>query len=108
MDFSKNISDKEFLIFLGKRITEIRLKKKISQTEIAYRCGFDKSNYNTIENGKRNPTILSLQKIAQALEVELIEFFFNNPLYFGTCHLIFKYLPCESVLAQIVMKSLLK
>lgn len=67
--------DKEYLINLGKRIKEIRLQKKITQTEIAYRCGFDKSNYNTIEAGKRNPTILSLLKIATALDISVIELF---------------------------------
>jgi transcriptional regulator with XRE-family HTH domain len=66
-------SEQEYLIALGKRIKEIRLLKKISQTEIAYRCNFDKSNLNTIESGKRNPTIISLLKIAKALEVEIIE-----------------------------------
>ena len=68
-------SDKKYLISLGKRIKEIRLEKKISQTEIAYRCGFDKSNYNTIESGKRNPTIISLLKITKALDITLIELF---------------------------------
>lgn len=63
-------NEKEYLIALGNRIKLLRLEKKISQTEIAYRCGFDKSNYNTIEAGKRNPTIISLQKIAKALDVE--------------------------------------
>ena len=66
-------SDKEYLILLGNHIRQIRLLKKISQTEIAYRCGFDKSNYNTIEAGKRNPTIITLIKIALALEVSLEE-----------------------------------
>lgn len=66
-------SDKEYLILLGNHIRQIRLLKKISQTEIAYRCGFDKSNYNTIEAGKRNPTIITLIKIASALEVSLEE-----------------------------------
>ena len=68
-------SDKEYLINLGKRIKYIRLQKKISQTEIAYRCGFDKSNYNTIESGKRNPTIISLIKISKALNVSIKELF---------------------------------
>lgn len=68
-------NEKEYLILLGKKIREIRLQKKITQTEIAYRCGFDKSNYNTIESGKRNPTILSLIKIANALEVSLTDLF---------------------------------
>lgn len=68
-------SDSNYLISLGKRIKHLRLERKISQTEIAYRCGFDKSNYNTIESGKRNPTVLSLLKIANALEVSIIELF---------------------------------
>lgn len=66
-------SDLEYLNFLGKKMKEIRLSKKISQTEAAYRCGFDKSNYNTIEAGKRNPTVLSLLKIAKALDVKLVD-----------------------------------
>lgn len=73
MDNENKHNDKEYLVSLGNRIKEIRLQKKISQTEIAYRCGFDKSNYNTIESGKRNPTIISLLKIAKALGVSLIE-----------------------------------
>ncbi len=73
MDNENKHNDKEYLVSLGNRIKEIRLQKKISQTEIAYRCGFDKSNYNTIESGKRNPTIISLLKIAKALDVSLIE-----------------------------------
>ena len=68
-------SDEEYLIELGKRIKTIRLQKKISQTEIAYRCGFDKSNYNTIESGKRNPTVISLLKIATALEIDIKNLF---------------------------------
>lgn len=73
MDNENQHNDKEYLVSLGNRIKEIRLQKKISQTEIAYRCGFDKSNYNTIESGKRNPTIISLLKIAKALDVSLLE-----------------------------------
>lgn len=72
-------SDKDYLKALGNRIRELRLQKKISQTEIAYRCGFDKSNYNTIETGKRNPTITSLLKISRALEITLSDLFLNLP-----------------------------
>jgi putative transcriptional regulator len=51
------------------------MQKNISQTEIAYRCGFDKSNYNTIESGKRNPTVISLLKISKALGVSITDLF---------------------------------
>ncbi len=69
------LSDSDYLLALGNRIKEIRMGKNISQTELAYRCGFDKSNFNTIEAGKRNPTILSLLKIANALEIDIKELF---------------------------------
>lgn len=68
-------SEKQYLIALGKRIKALRLEKNISQTEMAYRCGFDKSNYNNIESGKRNVTIISLLKISKALEVSLTDLF---------------------------------
>ena len=44
------------------------------QNEIAYRCGFDKSSYNSIEAGKRNITIHTLYKIAEALEEPIVSF----------------------------------
>jgi transcriptional regulator with XRE-family HTH domain len=66
-------SDKNFIIALGKKIREKRLRKKISKTEIAYRCSFDKINYNTIESDKRNITVLSLLKTAKTLEVSILD-----------------------------------
>ncbi len=61
--------DKErlFIEAVGKKIKTIRLAKGIRQNEIAYRCNFDKSSFSNIEAGKRNITILSLYKIANAL-----------------------------------------
>lgn len=67
-------SDKKFLKALGNKIREIRLSKNLAQNEIAYRCNFDKSSYNAIEAGKRNTTILTLKKIARALEVPIQDF----------------------------------
>lgn len=68
----------KLLKILGKRIKAIRLKKNIRQAEIAYRCNFDKSSYNTIEAGKRNITIITLHKIANALEEPIESFFIEN------------------------------
>jgi len=72
-------NEKEYLLALGKRIRKIRLSKKIRQTEIAYRCNFDKSSYNAIEAGKRNTTIHTLLKIASALDVYVKDFLEENP-----------------------------
>lgn len=67
--------EKEFIKSISKKIKAIRLSKGIKQNEIAYRCNFDKSSYNNIEAGKRNLTVASLFKIANALEVSVKVFF---------------------------------
>ncbi len=64
---------KEFLELIGKNIREIRIKKGLSQAEVANRCGKERQSYQRVETGNINPTIWYLQHIAQALEVELNE-----------------------------------
>lgn len=67
------------LSILGNKIKEIRLKKGISQIELASRCEFEKANMSRIEAGKTNITILTLKKISEALGVEIVEFFTDHP-----------------------------
>ena len=67
--------EKELLQKIGKQIRKIRMSRNLRQNEIAYRCNFDKSSYHNIETGKRNVTLLTLNKIANALEIELKELF---------------------------------
>ncbi|MEY8869526.1 helix-turn-helix transcriptional regulator [Gaetbulibacter jejuensis] len=73
------IDDKEkqrqILKTLGDNIKAIRLRKGFRQNEVAYRCYFDKSSYNNIERGERNITIITLHKIAKALDEPLQNFF---------------------------------
>ena len=64
----EHVFDDQILDALGKRMKAIRLQKKIRQNVVAQRCGFNKSAYNIIEAGKRNITIVTLYKIAFALE----------------------------------------
>lgn len=56
---------------IGQRIREIRISRKISQIELATRCGVEPSNLNRIEHGKANPTVRTLHLIAIALGVGL-------------------------------------
>ena len=58
---------------IGQRIREIRISRKISQIELATRCGVEPSNLNRIEHGKANPTVRTLHLIAVALCVGLAE-----------------------------------
>ena len=69
----KSQDDSAFLIRIGQRIQEIRQTKGLTQIELSYRCEMERSNMRRIEAGGTNPTILTLKKIADALEVELDE-----------------------------------
>ena len=69
------MSDPKFLASLGARIKEIRVKKNMTQNDLAIHCNFDKASMSRIESGKTNITVLTLRKIGKALDVEMTEFF---------------------------------
>ena len=60
---------------IGKRIAELRKKRKLSQVDLALKTGIDKGHIARIELGRYSVGLDTLQKIADALEVkiELIE-----------------------------------
>jgi transcriptional regulator with XRE-family HTH domain len=66
-------NEKTYLIKVGRNIKEIRKSKGLSQVELAHMCDFEKTNMSRIESGNNNPTIRTLLKIAEALEVNLFE-----------------------------------
>jgi transcriptional regulator with XRE-family HTH domain len=68
----------KFLINLGAKIREFRLKKDMTQIELATLCNFEKASMSRIESGKTNMTVLTLIKISKVLDVEIIEFFRNH------------------------------
>ena len=60
---------------LGMRITYLRNKKNISQLELSIRSGVSKNYISDLENGRRNPTVSVLQKLANGLGVSLEKLF---------------------------------
>ncbi len=54
----------------GKRLREIRLKKKMSQGDIAEKLGVHRSYISGLERGKRNPSLLTINKMAKAVGVK--------------------------------------
>jgi len=54
---------------LGKNLKRIRTAKKLSQGAIARKLGVHRAYISGIENGKRNPTLATIQKLAKALGV---------------------------------------
>lgn len=63
------------LLKLGDRIKMIRTQKNLSQLQLARLCGFEKSNLSRLEAGKGNPTVLTLYKITEALNIRIDELF---------------------------------
>lgn len=67
------LSDQEYLIELGKAIVEKRKILCLTQSELAFKVGLEVPNLSVIENGKSNPQLLTIVKIAAALGTELTE-----------------------------------
>ena len=65
----------ELLKFVGKKIQEIRLSKGLTQVDLVGKIEgeIDTTNISRIEAGRTNPTIFTLYRIANALEVSLSE-----------------------------------
>ena len=60
---------------VGKHIKELRNKLGISQEELAFRSEIHRIYSAGLEVGKRNVSIETLEKVVNALEVSLSEFF---------------------------------
>ena len=56
------------LVFLAKRIKQLREAKKISQEALAHECGLSRNGMGLIEQGKRWPRLATLLRIADALD----------------------------------------
>lgn len=60
---------------LGKRIVYLRKQKKLSSLELSVLANVNKNYLNDLENGRRNPTVKVLRRIAIALEIDLSALF---------------------------------
>ena len=67
---------------IGLRIKELRTEKALSQEEVAWKSEVDRTFMNHVENGRRNLSVESLEKIINGLESSFPDFF-NNKLFFS-------------------------
>lgn len=56
-------------------IKEIRLKNNMTQEELSRKSGISESYISELENNLKMPTILTLCKLAEALEVDISELY---------------------------------
>ena len=62
-------------IKIGNRIKKLRKELGLSQEKLANNCELDRTYVASVENGKRNISIINLEKIVKALNVSLKDFF---------------------------------
>ena len=65
-----NIKDK-----IGLRIRQLRQEQNLSQEAFADVCELDRTYISSIEKGRRNVSIVNLEKIANALNINLSTLF---------------------------------
>ena len=59
----------------GNRLRELRTKQKLSQLDLELSSGINRTEISKIENGLKNIEFFTIVKLAEALQVELIELF---------------------------------
>lgn len=60
---------------IGRRIRELRTRTGLSQEKFAHKIGMDRTYFASVELGKRNISIVNMEKIANGLEISLSELF---------------------------------
>jgi transcriptional regulator with XRE-family HTH domain len=60
---------------VGRRVLEVRQSRGLSLRALAAKSGLSINAISRIERGESSPTVSSLQRLASALEVRLVEFF---------------------------------
>lgn len=58
---------------VGRNVRRLRLASGMPQEQFAERSGFSQQYISDLERGRRNPTIVSLFELAQALESKPID-----------------------------------
>jgi len=64
---------KKILIEFGNKVRELRKDFGISQEELSYKADLHRTYIGMIERAEKNITLINIEKIAKALEIEVSE-----------------------------------
>jgi len=68
----------DLLIIIGKKIKETRKSKRMTLVQLARMTDLSKSLISQIENAKVSPSVATLDKISEALDIKLTDLFDNE------------------------------
>ncbi|QPC86405.1 helix-turn-helix domain-containing protein [Mesorhizobium sp. NBSH29] len=54
---------------VGRNFSRLRREKGLTQEQVEERSGFSQQYLSSLERGRRNPTVITLFELAQALDV---------------------------------------
>jgi transcriptional regulator with XRE-family HTH domain len=69
----------DYRVIIGKNVRRFRKQISVSQEELSFRTGFTRAYLSELENGRSNPTIQSLERLADELKVSLIDLLTPEP-----------------------------
>lgn len=61
-----------------KNIKKYRIEKKLSQEDLADKTGLHRTYISSVERGQRNISLKNIEKIAEALEIEVYKLFIEG------------------------------
>ena len=68
----------DVFVRFGKKLREIRERKGVSQEKLAEMAALHRTYVSSVERGKRNISLLNIERLAQALGVSLQEIMPDN------------------------------
>jgi transcriptional regulator with XRE-family HTH domain len=73
MPISSRHANDPALVALGAAIRRCRRVQGVSQEELAHRSAIDRSYMSSIERGSKNPGILSIIRVAHAMDMTMTD-----------------------------------
>lgn len=71
------MSSEAFLLKFGKRLGDLRKQRGLTQEQLAEAVDLHRTYIGFIEQGKRNPSIANVHRIAKHLKVNMSDLFRN-------------------------------
>lgn len=69
------LTKKKILIVFGDKVRELRKEKGLSQEELSFKADLHRTYIGMIERAEKNITLANIEKIANALNVNIKELF---------------------------------
>lgn len=66
-----NMAKKRILLLFGDKVRELRKEKGLSQEELSFKADLHRTYIGMIERAEKNITLINIEKIAKALNVEI-------------------------------------